>query len=94
MSLCQERGIAWALREWDGETGSTFFFLLYAATIGKCLQERGELEQHEITPGQSWQPAKGSIKPGEPYHPLHTTFNSQETDRRGAYDSRSVTGGG
>lgn len=48
----------------DRETGSAFFFLLYAATLGKCLQECGELEQHEITLGQSWQPAKGSVKGG------------------------------
>lgn len=78
----------------DGETGSAFFFLLYAATLGKCLQERGELEQHEITLGQSWQPAKGSVKGEEPHHPLHRTFNSEETDRDGAYETKSVTGGG
>lgn len=60
----------------DGEVRSTFFFLLYAATLGKCLQEREEPEQHKITPGKSWQPAKGSTKGEEPHHPLNRPFSS------------------
>lgn len=38
--------------EADGEDRSAFFFLLYAVTLQKCLQELGEPEQHEIRLGQ------------------------------------------
>lgn len=68
--------------EADGEDRSAFFFLLYAATLQKCLQELGEPERHEIRLGQRQK--KKSIKAGGDHTipgPLHTIPRRQECAR-------------